>query len=597
MRKLEYLLLLTGVVFVAATNSPVQQQQQSLSTPSRPNVIFILTDDQDVHLDSLNYMPFVQKHLVDKGTSYRSHYCTTSVCCPSRVTLWTGKLAHNTNVTDVNPPYAVGGYPKFISQGFNDNYLPVWLQQAHYNTYYTGKLFNVHTVDNYDSPFPAGFTGTDFLLDPFTYDYLNSTFQRDKEKPQSYEGEYLTDVLTQKAYRLLDEAVHAANPFFLTIAPIAPHCNVFMNGTGLDKNPVFSFSAPIPAKRHEHLFEGVKVPRTESFNPDELSGANWIRTLKKQNESNVEYNDYFYRSRLRALQAVDELVDGLFARLHQHNLLDNTYVVYSSDNGYHIGQHRMQPGKSCGYEEDINVPLIIRGPGVAENASTDVVTTHTDLAPTFLQLLGIPLRVDFDGAAIPLTPREIEAALETRQEHVNVEYWGFAAGEGIYDFDLSAYNNTYKALRITGKGYNLYYAVWCNNEHELYDMNEERSIANPIKTDPHQMHNLLLDKEEATILMHHPIPKLVARLDALLLVLKSCKGASCVEPWRALHPRGGVDTLADALSARYDRFYELEQPRVRFNECERGFLLHSEGPQFESAGKMFRDGLPWYEWV
>jgi hypothetical protein len=183
------------------------------------------------------------------------------------------------------------------------------------------------------------------------------------------------------------------------------------------------------------------------------------------------------------------MVDGIFARLQLHNILDNTYVVYSSDNGYHIGQHRLQPGKSCGYEEDINIPLIVRGPGIAENATTDIVTTHTDLAPTFLQLLGIPLRPDFDGDPIPLTQGQIEDAREERQEHVTVEYWGFAAGEGIYDctlppplidiyaknsdvrtVDLSAYNNTYKALRIKGEGYNLYYSVWCNNEHELYDM-------------------------------------------------------------------------------------------------------------------------------
>lgn len=88
-----------------AASISLLQQQQPLTAPARPNVVFILTDDQDTHLGSLNYMPFVKKHLINKGTHYRGHYCTTSVCCPSRVTLWTGKLAHNTNVTDVNPPY------------------------------------------------------------------------------------------------------------------------------------------------------------------------------------------------------------------------------------------------------------------------------------------------------------------------------------------------------------------------------------------------------------------------------------------------------------------------------------------------------------
>ncbi|OJI79581.1 hypothetical protein ASPTUDRAFT_59643 [Aspergillus tubingensis CBS 134.48] len=587
MRSLVCLLALAGFT----TQSLGQQQQQPLYATAKPNVVFILTDDQDAHLGSLDNMPYVKKHLLDKGTHYRSHYCTTSVCCPSRVTLWTGKLAHNTNVTDVNPPH--GGYPKFISQGLNDNYLPVWLQEAGYNTYYTGKLFNVHTVDNYNAPFPAGFTGSDFLLDPFTYDYLNSTFQRDRESPQSYEGEYSTDVLGQKAYRLLDEAVTAQKPFFLTVAPIAPHCNVFMNGTGLDANPKFSFSAPIPAKRHEHLFPDAKVPRTPSFNPENPSGANWIKTLKRQNDTNVDYNDHFYRQRLRALQAVDELVDGLFTRLKEYDILDNTYVVYSSDNGYHIGQHRLQPGKSCGYEEDINVPLIVRGPNIAQNVSTDIVTTHTDLAPTFLDLLGIPLREDFDGDPIPFTESQIEEAHDERQEHVTVEYWGYAAGEGIYDFDLSAYNNTYKALRIKGSKYNLYYSVWCNNEHELYDMT----------SDPHQLHNLLstngLPNATSHIILNVDLSKVVQRLDSLLLVLKSCKGQVCVKPWDALHPRGEVTTLRDALDVRYDFYYEMEQTtRVQFNECARGYFLDAEGPQFAQGTEyeVLRDGLPCSIW-
>jgi hypothetical protein len=125
---------------------------------ARPNIVFVLTDDQDLHMNSLEYLPSVQKHLLQQGTFYKRHFCTIAICCPSRVSLWTGKAAHNTNVTDVNPPY--GGYPKFVSQGFNDNFLPVWLQEVDYNTYYTGKLFNAHTVQNYDSPHVNGFTGS-----------------------------------------------------------------------------------------------------------------------------------------------------------------------------------------------------------------------------------------------------------------------------------------------------------------------------------------------------------------------------------------------------------------------------------------------------
>ena len=105
-----------------------------------------------------------------------------------------------------------GGYPKFVSQGFNEAWLPLWLQDAGYNTYYTGKLFNSHSLSNYDSPFPSGFTGSDFLLDPHTYEYLNASFQRNRDKPVSHEGNYSTDVLAGKAYSFLEEAIAEKKP-------------------------------------------------------------------------------------------------------------------------------------------------------------------------------------------------------------------------------------------------------------------------------------------------------------------------------------------------------------------------------------------------
>ncbi|KAL7625776.1 hypothetical protein AAE478_004999 [Parahypoxylon ruwenzoriense] len=622
-------LLALALAGAATSSSQAQQRRQyqqqiplgprpdpGVGRGRRPNVVFVLTDDQDARLGSLEHMPRTRRDLLREGTSFARHYATTAVCCPSRVSLWTGRLAHNTNVTDVNPPY--GGYPKFVAQGFNDDYLPVWLQEAGYNTYYTGKLFNAHTVENYNSPHPGGFTSSDFLLDPHTYDYLNSTFQHNDEAPRSYEGQYGTDVLAEKAYGLLDEGINGleadGKPFFLAVAPIAPHANVkFLPSSSLvsasDGGSFVLFTEPVPAERHKHLFQDAKVPRTANFNPDQPSGANWIRTLPQQNETNVAYNDHFYRQRLRALQAVDELVEGLIARLSAHDLLDNTYVFYSSDNGFHIGQHRLQPGKSCGYEEDVNVPLIVRGPGVAANysAGDGVVTTHVDLAPTFLELLGIPLRGDFDGAAIPVTRAGIEE-LERggrRREHAGIEYWGFAMGEGIYNRNPREHN-TYKALRISAPEYNLYYSVWCTNEHELYDMN----------TDPGQLHNLLSSNTTTIITtitigtQRYPADKVAARLDALLLVLKTCAGPSCQQPWTQLHPRGDVRSLGEALEGRYDGFYERGErgnTRVEYAYCANGFIVDAEGPTWEEHGRAYerdgreswflRDGARWDEWV
>ncbi|PKS08523.1 hypothetical protein jhhlp_004908 [Lomentospora prolificans] len=595
--------LLSATAFVTAVAANLDPQARLFDVQpngKRPNIVFILTDDQDVHMDSLSFTPLTQKHLISQGTLYKRHFCTTAVCCPSRASLWTGKLAHNTNVTDLNPPY--GGFPIFVQNGHNENYLPVWLQAAGYSTYITGKMFNAHTVWNYDSPHLKGWDGSDFLLDPNTYDYWNATFQRNHDKPVSHPGEYSTDLVAKKAFDFLEDAVSAEKPFFLAIAPIAPHSNV--NSTFItpvhgpdDDVPVsddkFRVNFPLPAKRHEHLFPGAKVPRHANFNPDKPSGADWVRRQPKLTDEQVEYNDNHYRGRLQSLQAVDELVEGLFERLEEHGILDNTYIVYTTDNGYHIGHHRLHPGKECGYEEDINIPLIIRGPGVPKGQVSEAVTAHVDLAPTFLQLARAPLRADFDGRPVPLTSKELAEAPATR-EHVNIEYWGWAVSEGKWGFnggdDKRIFNNTYKAIRVVGEGYNLYYSVWCTNEHELYDMTN----------DPGQLVNLLHPDEAevaatATIL-GHPLKTLVPRLDALLFVLKSCSGLSCSQPWRSLHPQGNVASLRDALSPRFDAFY-AEQARVEWSRCELGHLIDAEGPQFEKDGNIYWQGSKWSDWT
>ena len=164
-----------------------------------------------------------------------------------------------------------GGYPKFVSQGLNSQYLPVWLQEAGYQTYYTGKLFNAHTIENYNAPFAAGWTGSDFLLDPYTYSYLNSSWQRNRDSPVSHEGDYTTDVLARKAKEFLHDAINVDQPFFLAIAPVAPHSNVDVHdGDIVDPGADFTITPPIAAARHQDLFNDRKIPRSDHFNPEKV---------------------------------------------------------------------------------------------------------------------------------------------------------------------------------------------------------------------------------------------------------------------------------------------------------------------------------------
>ena len=134
-----------------------------------------------------------------------------------------------------------------------------------------------------------------------------------------------------------------------------------------------------------------------------------------------------------------------------------------------IGQKRMQPGKQCPYETDINIPFIVRGPNVPAGKTVSLSSSHTDVAPMIFEMFDIPPMDDFDGSSIPFTAEKL-AAQTAKSEHVNVEFWGnMTDGEGEYGYGTGPKFNTYKAMRVFGQGYNLYYSVWCkDNEHELY---------------------------------------------------------------------------------------------------------------------------------
>ena len=269
---------------------------------------------------------------------------------------------------------------------------------------------------------------------------------------------------------------------------------------------------------------------------------------------------------------------------------ENTYIIYTSDNGFHIGQHRLPAGKSCAIEEDINVPFFIRGPGVTKNSTVSYPTSHTDIAPTLLHLADIPYgNYKFDGTRMPVVPDHMYL---TRQEHVNVEFWGSNIGEGKFASSLMnpPNNNTYKALRLISAddSFNLLYVVWCTNERELYDLN----------VDPGQTVNLATDFTSAAYgetlfttgrigtsaeINGYPAVNVQNRLDALLMVLKTCKEGTCVQPWGFLHPKDDVKSLKEAMDAKYGCYYR-STIKIKFDGCAKGYLRDQEGPEADREG-------------
>ncbi|KAJ3029766.1 UNVERIFIED_CONTAM: hypothetical protein HDU68_011181 [Siphonaria sp. JEL0065] len=534
-------------------------ETQTADTPKRPNIIFLLTDDQDLHLNSLHFMPFVKKHLIEEGTTFKNHFVTSAICCPSRVSVLKGQFAHNTKFTDVNGEF--GGYEKFLREGLNKEYLPKWLQDAGYSTYYIGKLLNGYGKQNYQQT-PGGWTDFDVLVHPHIYDNFHPVFAKNGETVDDFEGQFQVDVVRDKALNILSSALKAVDekPFFLYLAPTAPHTEMLYNKNGQQVNepttkPYQSksaFTEPVPAKRHEHLFPDVKVPRRENFNTADVSGKpGYISRLPLLTDEEVDTLDHWHRQRLRALQSVDELLDSVVRSVEAAGQLDNTYIFYSSDNGFHLGLHRLNAGKTTPYDDDINVPFIVRGPGVARGAVRTESSTHTDIAPTFLKLAGATnLAYDFDGTPIPIHSQDPE---EPNRESFAVEFWRPYVSEVFPIKDIK--ENVYRSVRVVGSGYSYLYTVWYTGVHELYDN---------IK-DPEQLKNIYKDT---------PV-KLLNRLDALLVALKDCVGKDCQTLWGRLHPSGGVKNLGEALNPQYDALYQTTQ-RLQIKECLNGFFPENE---------------------
>ncbi|GAA5891490.1 hypothetical protein JCM6882_004489 [Rhodosporidiobolus microsporus] len=538
----------------------------------KPNIVFIIVDDQDARQNTIDTMPRLQRLLVDEGTKFEKFYAPISVCCPSRTSFLRAQCAHNTNITSVMPPW--GGWTIFNEKGYNGHWLPTFLQKAGYYTSYVGKLMNGHSVPTFETLEAQGWDGKlsryhAFLLDPYTYDYWNPAFSKGSSgKGVEYRpGEYSTDLVAEKGLDLLEKAAQSDKPFFVGIAPIAPHSHIDA-ASHSDRTIPPLFDIPRPHPRHAHLFQDVTLNYSRaSHNPDVPSGASWVRQLERLNDTNVKYIEDFYRGRLQSLQAVDELVEGVVKKLEELGKLDETIIIYTADNGFEAnGGHRRQPGKTLGYEEDINVPLVVRGPGVPHTIDTTSVYSLADLGATILHLAGAESDYDHDGALVPLTQDLRDQVKEeggAKQFHL-AEYWVEGVGEGKYGSGINHVNQTYRTIRVVeGDSIDYAYTVWCTGEREIYNM----------QTDPDQMDNLALHS-------HSPLSftgRLHARLDALLLVLKNCVGDVCRDPWATVFPEGGVKGLSDALNEEYDQYFE-ELPRVRYSHCQIGYFQALEKP-------------------
>lgn len=343
---------------------------------SRPNILVVLTDDQDFR--SLRAMDRVNRLLGRGGTRFDRAYATFPLCCPARATLLTGLYSHNHGVVGNKPPE--GGFPAFHGRRHT---IGVWLQRAGYRTAWIGKYLNAYGLDG-RYPIPPGWSRWHAFVEQSElrmYGYQlndNGTVHSYGSSPR----EYQTDLLARKAARFIDFAARRPQPFFLVMATLAPHDEDDRIDTG-DRDPR-------PAPRHL----GAELPAAllrppASFDERDVSDkARRVRTSPRLTAGERRRLRGLRRSRLESLLAVDEAVGMLIRRLRRSGELDRTVIVFTTDNGYMLGEHRQVGGKSLPYEEAARVPLLIRGPGFPAGERRTQIVGDVDLVPTFLELSG-----------------------------------------------------------------------------------------------------------------------------------------------------------------------------------------------------------------
>lgn len=346
------------------------------SAHGRPNILVILTDDQT--LESMRVLEKTRRLLSEEGTTFANAVVSFPFCCPSRATLLTGQYARHHGVLGNKPPD--GGYGKLD----HSNTLPVWLQEAGYETAHVGKYLN-----QYKGPeVPPGWSRWYGLSDPSTYQFYNYTVIDQGRAVHFGEAEkdYQTDVLAEKAEEILREL---DPPFFLTVAPVAPHTERSdEEGKG---------TPPRPAPRHEGRFAAEPLPGGAFDEADVRDKPPHIRRIPRVSETRKAAILRTYRAQLESLLAVDDLVERLVNVLEETGRLDSTVIVFTSDNGFFHGQHRIPEGKVLPYEEAIRVPLIIRGGSFPRGQTALQPVSNVDLAPTIAALAGAAARRKMDG--------------------------------------------------------------------------------------------------------------------------------------------------------------------------------------------------------
>lgn len=485
--------------------------QDEGAADDRPNILYIVADDMIP--SDLVAMPQLREWLGDEGTSYEDAFVSVSLCCPSRVSALRGQYAHNTGV--LTNEGRRGGFPVAYRRGLEESTVATWLGDEGYRTGLIGKYLNFYPVGVGPTYVPPGW---DEWSSPVVgeasagYDYTLNENGRLVSYGDARE-DYAATVYVDRTAEFVTQAAEDGEPFFAWLAVEAPH------------EPATAAPEDLDA------FADARAPRTPSFNAVDPDGPAWSSELPPLTDAQIDEIDGRYRRRLASLRSLDRELARLADVLDENGQLDDTYVVFTSDNGFHLGQHRLKAGKQNAYDEDIRVPLLVRGPDVPAGETSDAIVANVDLAPTFAALAGAPVPDFVDGRSLAELWTDPDRAEHDRAavllEHWEVESAGAATGGdepsggdpagadpggdtpvAVETFDFDALSESPSPPEYQGVRTRRYtYVEYVTGEVELFD-NEE---------DPAQLHNVAATAPR----------ELLAELSALVDALGDCAGASC----------------------------------------------------------------------